>query len=126
MYTHAMPDRPLRAEQLLTMSSAGRRLADLVAAAPAPLHYNVMRHLLRVSEETMTEVLQECVDLGLVRRTDDPLSYVPADEAIAIEMRDAIGPERLARMRAQIASATSRVSSERGKPGRTRATTGTI
>ena len=108
MYTHAMHERA-RAEQLLTMSSAGRRLSDLVAAAEAPLHYNVMRHLLRVSEETMTEVLQEAVDLGLVRRTDDPLFYVPGDDAIEAEMRDALGPERLARMRAQIASAASRV-----------------
>jgi hypothetical protein len=98
-----------RAEQLLTMSSAGRRLADLVAAAEAPLHYNVMRHLLRVSEETMTEVLQEAVELGLVKRAEDPLLYIPGDEAIGEEMRDALGPERLARHRAQIASATQRV-----------------
>lgn len=98
-----------RAEQLLTMSSAGRRLADLVAAAETPLHYNVMRHLLRVSEETMTEVLQEVVEIGLVRRSDDPFSYVPGDDAIGGELRDALGPERLARHRAQIASASARV-----------------
>ena len=108
MYTHAMPERA-RAEQLLTMSSAGRRLSDLVAAADGPLHYNVMRHLLRVSEETMTEVLQEAVDLGLVRRTDDPIFYVTPDDALREEMRDALGPKRLARMRAQIASASARV-----------------
>jgi len=102
-------DGRARAEQLLTMSSAGRRLADLVAAAEAPLHYNVMRHLLRVSEETMTEVLQEAVELGLVKRAADPLLYVPGDEAIGEEMRDSLGPERLARHRAQIASATQRV-----------------
>jgi hypothetical protein len=108
MYTHAMHERA-RAEQLLTMSSAGRRLSDLVAAAESPLHYNVMRHLLRVSEETMTEVLQEAVDLGLVRRTEDPLFYVPADEATGNDLREALGPERIARMRAQIASATARV-----------------
>jgi len=108
MYTHAMDGRP-RAEQLLTMSSAGRRLADLVAAAEAPLHYNVMRHLLRVSEETMTEVLQEVVELGLVRRGEDPLLYVPGSDAIGEEMRDSLGPERLGRHRAQIASATQRV-----------------
>jgi hypothetical protein len=103
-----MDERP-RAEQLLTLSSAGRRLSDLVAAAEAPLHYNVMRHLLRVSEETMTEVLQEVVDLGLVKRAEHPLLYVPGDEAIGQEMRDALGPERLARHRQQIASASSRV-----------------
>jgi hypothetical protein len=98
-----------RAEQLLAMSSAGRRLADLVAAAESPLHYNVMRHLLRVSEETMTEVLQETVDLGLVKRAADPLLYVPGSETIGEEMRESLGPDRLARHRAQIASATSRV-----------------
>ena len=108
MYTHAMEQRP-RAEQLLAMSSAGRRLSDLVAAAEAPVHYNVMRHLLRVSEETMTEVLQEAVDLGLVKRADDPLLYVPGDDRIGEEMREALGPERLARHRVQIASATRRV-----------------
>ena len=108
MYTHLMDERA-RAEQLLTMSSAGRRLADLIAAAETPLNYNVMRHLLRVSEETMTEVLQEVVELGLVKRADDPFSYVPADDAIRTEMRDALGPERLARHRQQIAAATARV-----------------
>jgi len=108
MYTHAMDRRP-RAEELLTLSSAGRRLADLVAAAESPLHYNVMRHLLRVSEETMTEVLQEVVELGLVKRAHHPLLYVPGSEDVGDEMRDALGPERLARHRAQIASATQRV-----------------
>jgi len=103
-------DSRARAEQLLTMSSAARRLADLVAAAsPALLHYNVMRHLLRVSEETMTEVLQEVVDLGLVRRADGPLLYAPGDDATGEEIRYALGPERLARLRSQIASASQRV-----------------
>jgi hypothetical protein len=103
-----MDQRP-RAEQLLTLSSAGRRLADLVAAAESPVHYNVMRHLLRVSEETMTEVLQEVVDLGLVRRSDDPFTYVPGSDAIGEDMRESLGPERLARHRQQIAGATARV-----------------
>jgi hypothetical protein len=115
MYTHGMDSRPrgnpgrVRAEQLLTMSSAGRRLADLVAAASTPLHYNVMRHLLRVSEETMTEVLQEVVDMGLVRRAEGPLLYLPGEEAIGDEIRDALGPARLERLRAQIAAASQRV-----------------
>ncbi|MEX2225208.1 MAG: hypothetical protein WEB52_02015 [Dehalococcoidia bacterium] len=103
-----MDSRP-RAEQLLTMSSAGRRLVDLIAAAEEPVHYNVMRHLLRVSEETMTEVLQEVVELGLVKRAGHPLLYVPGDEDIGQEMREALGPDRLARHRAQIASAARRV-----------------
>jgi hypothetical protein len=102
-------DQRARAEALLTMSSAGRRLADLVASAEAPVHYNVMRHLLRVSEETMTEVLQEVVELGLVKRAGDPFTYVPADEKTGEEMREALGHDRLARHRSQIASATRRV-----------------
>ena len=40
-----------RAEQLLTLSSAARRLADLIAVAGAPVRYEVLRHLVRVSEE---------------------------------------------------------------------------
>ena len=69
-YTWCMSDR-LRAEQLLTLSSAARRLSDVVAAAETPLRFEVMRHLLRVSEETMIEVLEEVVTVGLVRRGDD-------------------------------------------------------
>ena len=104
-----MEQQPLRAEQLLTLSSAGRRMADLVAAADAPVRYEVLRHLLRVSEETMTEVLEEIVALKLVRRADDPFTYVPADARLAAELRDALGPERIDRMRRQIDGARQRV-----------------
>ena len=41
-----MDESRLRAEQLLTLSSAARRLSDLVAAAEQPLRYEVVRHLL--------------------------------------------------------------------------------
>jgi hypothetical protein len=98
-----------RAEQLLTLSSAARRLADLVAAAERPLHYEVLRHLLRVSEETMVEVLDEAVHVGLVRRGDDPFTYVPRDDALGAEIRGGMPPERLDRLRRQIHAATERV-----------------
>jgi hypothetical protein len=99
----------MRAEQLLTLSSAARRLADLVAAAERPLHYEVLRHLLRVSEETMVEVLDEAVHVRLVRRGDDPFTYVPLDDALGAEIRDGMAPERLDRLRRQIAAASERV-----------------
>ena len=99
----------IRAEQLLTLSSAARRLSDIVAAAEAPLRYEVMRHLLRVSEETMTEVLEEAVGVGLVKRGEDAFTYVPADAGIGAELRESIGADRVARLRSQIAGATSRV-----------------
>jgi len=104
-----MEEGRARSEQLLTLSSAGRRLTDVVAAAEAPLRYEVARHLLRVSEETMTEVLDEVVRLRLVRRGDDPFTYVPYDDATGAGVRDALGPERLARLREQIAGAARRV-----------------
>ncbi len=103
-----MDDR-LRAEQLLTMSSAARRIADLVAASTRPLHYEVLRHLLRVSEETMTEVLEEAVRMRLVRRGDDPFTYVPYDDTTGAEIAGAMDEERLLRMRRQIESAAARV-----------------
>ena len=109
MYTHNMDESRIRAEQLLTLSSAGRRLSDLVSAATAPLRYEVMRHLLRVSEETMTETLEEVVELHLVRRGPDPFTYVPFDEATGKAISASIDPERLTRLRSQIASATLRV-----------------
>ena len=99
----------LNTDALLTLSSAARRVSDLVAAAESPLRYEVMRHLLRVSEETMTEVLEEAVRAGLVQRADDPFTYVPASEALGIELREALGDDRLATFRRQIASATVRV-----------------
>ena len=99
----------LRAEQLLTLSSAARRVSDLVAAAQGPLRYEVMRHLLRVSEETMTEVLEEAVTSKLVRRGPDPFTYVPADDETGEALRDSLGPDRLARLREQIAGARERV-----------------
>jgi hypothetical protein len=99
----------LRAEQLLSLSSAARRLADLVAATDAPLQYEVLRHLLRVSEETMTEVLEEAVHARLVRRGDDPFTYLPFDPALGAEIRDGMAPDRLDRLRRQIASAAERV-----------------
>ena len=108
MYTHVVEDR-LRAEQLLTMSSAARRIADLVAASTRPLHYEVLRHLLRVSEETMTEVLQEAVHMRLVRRGDDPFTYVPHDAATGAEIAGAMDEERLTRLRRQIDGAAARV-----------------
>jgi len=109
MYTPHMDESGIRAEQLLTLSSAGRRLSDLVSAAIAPLRYEVMRHLLRVSEETMTETLEEVVELHLVRRGPDPFTYVPFDEVTGDAIRTSIDPERLTRLRSQIASATLRV-----------------
>jgi hypothetical protein len=102
-------DDHARAEQLLTLSSAARRLSDLVAAAEAPLAYDVMRHLLRVSEETMTEVLEEVVTVRLVKRGPNPFTYVPYDDQIGVDVRDALGPDRLTRLRAQIANASRRV-----------------
>jgi hypothetical protein len=99
----------IRAEQLLTLSSAARRISDLVAAAESPLRYEVMRHLLRVSEETMTEVLEESVHARLVKRGPDPFTYVPADEATGAAIREAIDDARLRRLREQIAGASRRV-----------------
>jgi hypothetical protein len=98
-----------RAEQLLTLSSAARRIADLVAASPEPISYEVLRHLLRVSEETMTEALEEAVQARLVRRGDGPPLYVPASDRVGQDIVEAIGEDRLQRLRRQIASATGRV-----------------
>ncbi len=99
----------MRAERLLTLSSAGRRLSDLVSASVRPLQYEVMRHLLRVSEETMTETLEEVVELHLVRRGSDAFTYVPFDEATGDAIRGSMDAERLVRLRAQIESASLRV-----------------
>lgn len=104
-----MDDARFRAEQLLTLSSGARRLADIIAAAEGPVRYEVLRHMLRVSEETMTEVLEEAVHVRLVRRTDDPFMYVPFDAALGDELRSHMAPERIARMRSQLAGATERV-----------------
>jgi hypothetical protein len=98
-----------RAEELLTLSSAARRLTDLVAVAGEPVRYEVLRHLLRVSEETMTEVLEEAVRLRLVRRADDPFTYVPYDGELAEAIGAEMGAERQERLRQQIAGATRRV-----------------
>lgn len=104
-----MDESPLRAEQLLTLSSAARRLSDLVAASEQPLRYEVVRHLLRVSEETMAEVLEETVTLRLVRRGSDPFTYVPFDEATGQAIRAGMEPEKLTRLRTQVEGARSRV-----------------
>jgi hypothetical protein len=104
-----MDESRLRAEQLLTLSSAGRRLSDLVAAATAPLRYEVVRHLLRVGEEDMTSTLEEVVELRLVKRGPDPFTYVPFDNETSDAIRGSMAPERLARLRAQIESASQRV-----------------
>ena len=103
-----MDESRARAEELLTLSSAARRIADLVAASAAPARYEVLRHLLRVSEETMTEVLEEAVRARLVRRGEDPFTYVPHDADTGEQLRDALG-ERAERMRRQMASAADRV-----------------
>ncbi len=97
------------AEHLMTLSSAARRISDLVAASETPLRYEVMRHLVRVSEETMTEVLSEAVGAGLVRRGDDAFTYVSGTDAIRADIRESIGEARLTRMREQIAGATAAV-----------------
>jgi hypothetical protein len=104
-----MADHNPRAEQLLMLSSAARRISDLVAAAPAPLRYEVIRHLLRVSEETMTEVLDEAVNAGLVKRGSDPFTYVPGNATVGAEIADAMGEERRNRLRGQIQRASARV-----------------
>ena len=99
----------LRAQDLLTLSSAARRLADLIAAAEAPARYEVLRHLLRVSEETMIEVLEEATHVRLVRRGPDPFTYIPYSDELADEIRDHMSTERLERLRAQLSSAAGRV-----------------
>ncbi len=104
-----MDDDGLRAERLLTLSSAARRIADIVAAAESPVDYAVLRHLLRVSEETMTETLEEAVHAGLVKRGADAHGYVPDSEQVGEEIRDAMGEERRDRIRSQVASASRRV-----------------
>lgn len=98
-----------RAEDLITLSGAARRIADLVAASESPLRYEVIRHLLRVSEETMTEVLEESVHVRLVKRGDDPFTYIPYSDAIAADIAAHMDTERRDRIRKQIASATNRV-----------------
>jgi hypothetical protein len=97
------------AEQLLYLSSAARRLSDLVAAAEAPVRYEVLRHLLRVSEETMIEVLEEAVGAQLVARGSDPFTYAPYDERTGVAVRAGMDNERLARLRGQIEAARQRV-----------------
>lgn len=104
-----MDEDRARAEQLLTLSSAARRVSDLVAASEVPLRYEVMRHLLRVSEETMTEVLEEAVFARLVRRAENPFTYVPFDDETGADLREALGEDRLRRLRVQISGATQRV-----------------
>jgi len=102
-------DSHSRTEQLLLLSGAARRLSDIVAAAEAPVRYEVLRRLLRVGEETMTEVLDEAVAADLVARGPDPSTYIPADPATGEAIVEAIGDERLRRLREQIASASRRV-----------------
>jgi hypothetical protein len=102
-------DESRRAEELLMLSSAGRRLADLVAASETPLRYEVVRHLLRVSEETMIEVLEETVALRLVKRGPDAFTYVPSDDQTRAEIVGAMQPDRLERLRAQMENAARRV-----------------
>ena len=104
-----MADTDRRGEDLLMLSSAGRRLSDLVAVATAPLRYEVVRHLLRVSEETMTETLEEVVGLNLVKRGPDPFTYVSFDDATRAEIVEHMLPERLERLRRQIEGASKRV-----------------
>lgn len=107
-----MDESRLRAEQLLTLSSGARRVSDLVAASEAPLHYEVIRHLLRVAEEGMIDVLGEAVDARLVKRGPDPFTYVPHDEATGAAIREALGDERVSRFREQITGASRRVLDE--------------
>jgi hypothetical protein len=107
-----MESRRPRAEELLTLSGAARRIADIVAAAGAPVRYEVLRHLLRVSEETMTEVLDEAVNARLVARAEDPFTYVPHDLETGSAIADALGPERVERIRGQIDGARRRVFDE--------------
>src|SRR5689334_24461446 len=104
-----MDESRRRAEQLLTLSSGARRLADVIAVAEGPVRYEVLRHLVRVSEETMTEVLQEAVDARLVRRAADPFTYVPYDDQVGSEIRAGIEPARAERMRRQIENARREV-----------------
>ena len=99
----------MRAERLLTLSSAARRLTDMVAAAEEPLRFEVLRHALRTSEEDAIDALNDAMAAGLVRRGDDPHSYVPADDATAAAIREGWDGDRLARLRAQIAAAKARV-----------------
>jgi hypothetical protein len=105
-------DGPLRAEELLTLSGGARRLADLVAAAEAPLRFEVVRHVLRVSEETMIEVLEEAVAARLVARGPDASTYVPYDAETGAAIREGMDAERLARLRSQIDGASQRVFGE--------------
>lgn len=57
----------------------------------------------------MTEVLEETVHAKLVRRAEDPFTYVPYDEQTGNELRESLGDERLQRHREQISGATRRV-----------------
>jgi hypothetical protein len=107
-----MDEHRLRAEQLLSLSSAARRIADIVAVAGAPVRYEVLRHLLRVSEETMTEALEEAVSARLVARAGDPFSYVPHDAETGESIVAGIDPARAERMRAQIANSARDVAGE--------------
>ncbi len=111
MYTHAMrDDERIRAERLLMLSSGARRIADVAAAAwPSPVRYEVLRHLMRMSEEAMVAALEEAVGARLVRRGDGPSSYVSWSGALAAEIAGGMPAGRVERMRRQIASAAERV-----------------
>jgi hypothetical protein len=75
----------------------------------APLRFEVMRHLLRISEESMIDTLQEVVGLELVKRGDDAFTYVPFDEATRAGIVEGMAPERVERLRSQIEGASKRV-----------------
>ena len=59
-------------------------------------------------EETMIEVLEEAVGARLIRRGEDPFTYVPFDERTGTEIRESLG-DRAQRLRSQVEGASRRV-----------------
>ena len=84
-------------------------MVELLSVSSVPLSYEVLRHVLRVTEEDMIETLAETVRSGLVRRVEGrPVAYdLSADMARAV--RESLGDERSGRLRQQVDAARERV-----------------
>jgi len=97
------------AKLLSSLSGAARRIVEVLAAADGPLSYEVLRHILRATEEDMIEALAEGVRSGLVRSVQGPPPTYELAPDLARRVQDAIGGERVERLRRQVAGARKRV-----------------
>lgn len=96
-------------QRLSGLSSSTRRMLDYVVVLEDGARYEVLRRMIRLTEQDMIDDLREAVDAGILRvLPGEPNTYAFVDDAIRDVVLAEAGEQRLPKLRAKAERAQGR------------------